>query len=178
MAPYPAGGILCDIGCGAGAFLRIIPTSIKAVLCIDLSSGLLRTSANYNRSAPFVHLARDAGDLWGVPDGFCDLTMVMSVLQYMDDVPAREKAVSEAVRVTARGARTFFFDLRSGDKKLYDSHRLSAGLTQSNHHFVPRDFWRDYPGATVASLSDLEPRASEYYYNANFSYSVRLPKAA
>ena len=146
MRPYPSQGVICDIGCGSGAFLRIIPSS-KVVLCIDLSDSLLRISAEYDRKSPIVHLKRNAGDLWGIPNGLCDITIVMSVLQYMDSTAALRRAVGEALRITALNGKTFFLDIRDGDKKSYDQHRLSVGLKQSNHFFVSKTFWNRFHGA-------------------------------
>ena len=176
MRPYPADGVLCDIGCGSGAFLRVIPR-VKVVLCIDLSQGLLKTSAEYNRTAPIVHLSRDATDLWGIPTGLCDITITMSVLQYLDDTQALQRATAEALRVTAPHGRAYFCDVRDGDKALYEAHRRTVGLAQSNHLFVPKSYWRSHRGATVYNLGDLLPQAHRYYYNSNWSYVVRVNKS-
>ena len=175
MRPYPSQGVICDIGCGSGAFLRIIPSS-KVVLCIDLSDSLLRISAEYDRMSPIVHLARNAGDLWGIPNGLCDMTIVMSVLQYMDSTAALRRAVGEALRITALNGKTFFLDIRDGDKKSYDQHRLSVGLTQSDHFFVSKTFWKRFHGAKIQDLNDIVPQAHKFYYNANWSYSCSVSK--
>ena len=174
-----SGSVLCDIGCGAGAFVRILPPDVGLVLCVDLNADLLRTSAAYDSRLPTVHFPSNADDLWGIPDGFCDSTLSMSVLQYMDSETQMEKTAQEAMRITKPGGQTFFFDVRDGDKVQYAAHRAAAGLAQSNHYFIPKTYWTKYPNVLVRDLHELVgERAEEYYYNANFSYSVRVTKSA
>merc|ERR1712216_252167 len=127
--------------------------------------------------APIVHLSRDASDLWGVPTGLCDITIVMSVLQYMDNAEALVNAKKEALRITAPHGRTYFLDMRDGDKALYDKHRSAVGMLTSNHLFVPKSFWKPMRGATLRDLNDILPLAHKHYYNSNWSYSVFLNKS-
>jgi len=64
MGTLPVDGVLCDVGCGAGAFIRVLPR-MRTMLCVDLSPNMLKTSAAYDpKDAPYIHLVRDISDLY------------------------------------------------------------------------------------------------------------------
>lgn len=161
--------VLCDIGCGSGAFLHILPRPILA-LCVDLSANLLRASRRYIKTyAPdmrVLHLQGDMTDLNQIPPGFCDVTVVQSVFQYLPDLKAARVAVTELQRITK--GRIYVFDVRDGQTAEYTRVRQKAGITRSNPHlFIPRTFWSG--GWTISEPSALMRRA---YYNAPFAYHV------
>jgi len=113
-------------------------------VCVDLSANLLKVSRRYIKTyAPgmrVLHMQGDITDLQQIPSRFCDVTVVQSVLEYLDDLKSARKAVSELQRITRGGI--YIFDLRDGSKTRYNMLRGKAGLVHANTHlFIPRTFW-------------------------------------
>ena len=163
--------VVCDIGAGSGAFLHLLPGFGLAVAA-DLSAAMLEVSQTfvkrYHPHAKVIHVCNSAIDLWKLPSAFCDVTVVVSVLQYLPDINHVQRAARELERITRVGGKIHIFDLRDGDPQAYRDQRAKAGLTHTTPHlFVPRSFWG--PAWRVQEASRL---AHRLYYNANFSYSV------
>lgn len=162
--------VLCDIGCGSGAFLHVLPRP-KLALCVDLSENLLRVSRRYIETyAPgmrVLHLQADMTALHQISPGFCDVVVVQSVFQYLASTQAARQAVSELRRIAKH--RIYIFDVRDGSKEEYTRLRASAGLTSSTPHlFIPRSFW-----GSGWAISEPAARTKQWQYIAPFMYHVQ-----
>lgn len=164
QVPLGKDDVLCDIGCGSGAFLHVLPRPTLA-LCVDLSTNLLRASRRYiDTYAPHMrvlHLQGAMTDLEQIPPGFCDVTVVQSVFQYLPDLQAAHTAVSELRRISK--GRIYIFDVRHGRETEYTN----------SHLLIPRSFWGDEWVVTEPS-----PLMRRVYYNAPFAYHVSMQELA
>lgn len=92
------GKTILEVGCGTGRLLRAITAAGAAVIGIDPGPGMLKVAA-HSGSGPLI---RSRGEMLPFPDGCFDATVAMTVLEFVDDVPA---TVSEMARVTRAGGR-------------------------------------------------------------------------
>ena len=166
---YPPTATVCDVGCGSGTVLHMLP-AFKQALCIDNSESMLQVASAYRPTRNIIALKRNMQDLWGIPSHFCDVTVMNSALHYLTDLQAVARSVTEMRRV-ARSV-IYIFDIRYvANERKYVQDRQRHGLAHSDPHLsIPPSWWTSR-GWKVVTSNELHI-TKDVYYNAPYSYSA------
>lgn len=103
---------IADVGCGPGHYSTWLMRRGHHVHLMDLSDGLLNlaeaTIQEEKLTSRVLGLTKlDARDLAGIPSESFDATLLMGPLYHLLKADDREKALSEAVRITKPGGLIF-----------------------------------------------------------------------
>ncbi len=103
---------VADVGCGPGHYSTWLMKRRHHVHLVDLSDGLLKlaeaTIQEEKLNSRVLGLTKlDARDLAGIPSESFDATLFMGPLYHLLKAEDREKALSEAVRITKPGGLIF-----------------------------------------------------------------------
>lgn len=124
---------ILDVGCGTGATTVALalhkPLGARSVLGVDpnefsLEAARVRWQAHSQPGCEigFQHIAPD-GRL-PFPDGSFDLTLCVSVIEYLGDPAARENLAADLLRVTRKGGRVCLVTPNPFRLFDYHTHRL------------------------------------------------------
>jgi ubiquinone/menaquinone biosynthesis C-methylase UbiE len=145
-------GVLLDLGCGTGEFLKFVKTNLPRlnVIGVDLSAAYVeharRTLAPWSR----VKVLQSAGEALPTPDRSVDL---VSCIYLFHELPraVRVKVVREVARVLKPGGRFVFLDsLQPGDHPPYD------GLLRIFPKAFHEPYYRDYGRHDLGRLFESE----------------------
>ncbi len=92
---HVVGAAVLDVACGPGTYAAVLAREGRRVVGVDLSRELLRRG---RRGAGSWQAAAASGFALPFRDGVFDTTLVLSVLEHVDDA----RLLAEAVRVTRR----------------------------------------------------------------------------
>ena len=123
LAPVP-GGVICDIGCGAGSELIRIAHMVGPdgrAIGVDPSNVMIEEARHRAQRAGVAVelLARDGRDT-GLPAGGCDAVRMERVVQHVGDVSA---LFVEATRITRPGGRIVVADTDWGSLTIHPGDR-------------------------------------------------------
>lgn len=116
--------VVIDVGCGTGQLLPHITTMVKLIVCIDISSNLIRQAKTRTLNAKNIALLRaDADHLPLRPHKF-DVAFAITLLQNM---PRPIQTLVEMKRVTKEKANLIVTGLR----KSFDEQHFTQLLKQT-----------------------------------------------
>jgi SAM-dependent methyltransferase len=106
--------VVVDVGCGTGAFLRLLSQRVPGAVSIgvDRTAAMLGIARMQSRGAGIVFHEADAGVL-PLDDDSADAVVFLNTLHHIDDP---EAAMREAVRVLKPGGRVYV----GTDEDVYD----------------------------------------------------------
>jgi hypothetical protein len=106
--------VVVDVGCGTGAFLRLLSQRVPGAVSIgvDRTAAMLGIARMQSRGAGIVFHEADAGAL-PLDDDSADAVVFLNTLHHIDDP---EAAMREAVRVLKPGGRVYV----GTDEDVYD----------------------------------------------------------
>jgi ArsR family transcriptional regulator len=98
---------IADLGCGTGTFTLELARSGAHVIGVDQSASMLRLARRYTRECENVELHQASLEAVPIPDGRCDVALLVLVLSYVAEVAP---VLREAHRILAPGGRVFVVD--------------------------------------------------------------------
>jgi ArsR family transcriptional regulator len=98
---------IADLGCGTGSFTLELASSGAHVIGVDQSASMLRLARRYTREYDNVELHQASLEAVPIPDGRCDVALLVLVLSYVAEIPP---VLREAHRILAPGGRLFVVD--------------------------------------------------------------------
>ncbi|MBN2325098.1 MAG: class I SAM-dependent methyltransferase [Spirochaetes bacterium] len=179
-----SGDDVLEVGCGAGAFLGLLPPC-SSIAGVDFSeNAILRAKSELSgdfrvsgaASLPFA-------------DKSFDVVMSWSVFFYFDSLEYAKEALDEMVRVLRRGGRIFVGDVNDLSKKalalkLRDKsgaerrNRWVTGGRSADHLYYPKEFFREYAKTRMMSVRFFDEDVEElvFYENSRFRYSLVMKR--
>jgi len=173
---------VCEIGCGAGAFLvPLYQAGFSHLWGLDYSPAHVTHCRRAIPGGNFV-----AAEAAHVPfsAGFFDVEICNSVFQYFTTLEYADRVVQEIARTTRDNGRTLILDVNDADKRDEFEARRHAVLSpgeydrlyqNASHLFYEREWW--YSNADRWGMSvEISDQAVEGYGNAEYRYNVLLCK--
>jgi ArsR family transcriptional regulator len=107
---------IADLGCGTGAFTAELASSGARVVGVDQSAAMLRLARRHTREHENVELHQASLEALPIPDGTCDVALLVLVLSYVAEIPP---VLREAHRILAPGGRVFVVDAYPHDDEAF-----------------------------------------------------------
>jgi ubiquinone/menaquinone biosynthesis C-methylase UbiE len=134
---------ILEVGCGAGAVLRLLAETGASLSGIDYSAPHLEIARRMLPSANFQHAAAN-----NLPFGDATFEAVFAygVFLYFDDLAYAEKALQEMLRVTKPGGKMLIMDIPDAAKRLQTeaARRAAGAFLHPPHLYYPKDFFRQF----------------------------------
>ena len=100
LGEFPAGGRLLDVGCGDGAFTRVLANGFREVHGIDVQEPYLARFRETIKSDERFTLVNMSASAMEFPDAFFDTIVTIETLEHVPELPA---AAAEICRVLRPG---------------------------------------------------------------------------
>ncbi|OON82592.1 non-ribosomal peptide synthetase [Streptomyces tsukubensis] len=186
-----------DVGVGVGLYLRELAPTADSYLGIDLSEAALASAAasvSVDGRLP-AHITLRQGEataLAELPDGYADLVLFNSVVQYFPGSDYLRRALTEALRVAGPSGAVFVGDVRDlsllpafhADTQIRRAPSLAAAdevaaaasraLAEERELCLTADFFTEFAAATGAGLRIELKRGRSANELTRFRWDVTL----
>jgi len=112
---------ILDLGCGTGLLFPKIQKTVKTIVGLDISKGMLKEITPYIKRSPNIHLILADADHTPLRDNYFDTVFAITLLQNM---PTPVKTLQETKRITKPNATIII----TGLKKHFTKHSFTKLL--------------------------------------------------
>ena len=111
-----------EIGCGTGAFSRLLPQRAERVVALDLSTEMIRVARSHSEPYPNIEFQRADVMSWKIPEEYFDCVACIATLHHLP----LESALLAMKRALKPGGVLLILDLFE-PQRLWGSARGSCG---------------------------------------------------
>lgn len=178
-----SGHAVCEIGCGAGAFLYPLKSTGARLHGIDYASNLVKVCKSVLPDGVFLHA--EANNIPFDTEMF-DSVFSHSVFQYLPGLDYASQTIAELARILKVGGKAALLDVndaeKEGDYMRIRGAKIGIEKYKEKYKDTPHQFYHKKWIQEVAKANNLscyiENQNLEDYGNSQFRFNVFLEKLA